>query len=102
MTIGGVYFIWNKVQDVTGDMEGNPALAITKLIGTINPDLEVISVDKTNERDLNKINRGNLSAVFEEEEGSETVDLKTNEAGSMEMKTKDGTLKIGSSGEISA
>ena len=112
--VGGMFFIWNKVQDVTNDMEGNPALAITKLITTINPDLEVVSVDEANntikirqkssnktiELDLNEINQGNLSAVFEGDEGSETVDLKTDNTGSIEVKTKDKTLKIGSSGEI--
>ena len=114
--VGGMFFIWNKVQDVTNDMEGNPALAITKLITTINPDLEVVSVDEANntikirqkssnktiELDLNEINQGNLSAVFEGDEGSETVDLKTDNTGSIEVKTKDKTLKIGSSGEIPA
>ena len=113
--VGGMYFIWNKVQDVTSEMEGNPALAITKMITAINPDLEVISVDEANnkikirqkssnktiELDLDRIKEGNLSAVFEGEDGPETFELNTDDAGSVEMKSGDRTVKIGpDSGEI--
>ncbi len=114
--VGGAFFLWNKVQDVTSDMEGNPALAITKLISTLNPDLEIISVDESNntikirqkssnktiELDLDRIKEGNLSAVFEGEEGPETFEFNTDEAGSVEMKSGNRTVKIGpkASGEI--
>ncbi len=115
--VGGMYFIWNKVQDVTSEMEGNPALAITKMITAINPDLEVISVDEANnkikirqkssnktiELDLDRIKEGNLSAVFEGEDGPETFELNADDAGSVEMKSGDRTVRIGpDSGEIPA
>ena len=109
VVVGGMYFLWNKVKDVAGDMEGNPALAITKVITTMNPDLEVISIDEANntikirqkssnktiELDLDRIKEGNLSAVFEGEDGPETFELKTDDAGTVEMKSGDRTLKIG-------
>ena len=116
--VGAVFFVWNKAQDAIGDMEGNPALAITKLITTMNPDLEVISINEANntikirqkssnktiELDLDRIKEGNLSAVFEGEDGPETFELNTNEAGSVEMKSGGRTVKIGknATGEISA
>ena len=111
--VGGMYFVWNKAQDAISGMEGNPALAVTKLITTMNPDLEVISVDETNnkikirqkssnktiELDLDRIKEGNLSAVFEGEEGPETFEFSADEAGSIQMKSGERTVKIGQ-GEI--
>ncbi len=107
--VGGMYFVWNKAQDAISGMEGNPALAVTKLITTMNPDLEVISVDETNnkikirqkssnktiELDLDRIKEGNLSAVFEGEEGPETFEFNADEAGSVEMKSGERTVNIG-------
>ncbi len=113
--VGVGYFAWNKFQDVTSDMEGNPALAVTKLITTLNPDLEVLSIDEANnkikirqkssnktiELDLDRIKEGNLSAVFEGEDGPESFEFKTDKAGSVEMKSGGRTVKIGK-GEIPA
>ncbi len=107
--VGGMFFVWNKVQEVTSDMEGNPALTVTKLISTLNPDLEVISVDEANntikirqkssnktiELNLDRIKEGNLSAVFEGEDGPETFEFKTDDDGSVEMKSDGRTMKIG-------
>jgi hypothetical protein len=107
--IAGYFFI-QKVKQAGVDpdlMRRNPAMAVTKMIAAVNPNVEVISVDDAkgvivvrNKTD-GKVYRMNFEDVKQgrivmQEEGKApvTVDTKGG-SGSLEIKTPEGTTKIG-------
>ena len=47
VTVGG-FFVANKVKDVAGDFEDNPAMATARMIVKLNPELEEVSTDEEN------------------------------------------------------
>ena len=108
---GGLFFV-HKVKQAGLDpelMQRNPALAVAKMIATVNPDVEVLNVDerrgviRVKDKKTGKI----LIADFEDakngnfkfrEEGGESVTIKgsgSGESGNLEVTSKDGTLKFG-------
>ena len=115
VVVGGGYFFWSKVQEVMSDAEGNPAFAVTEMLTRDKSDLEVVSIDRESnaikirkksseemiELGLDKIKQGDFSAVLEGKEGKKNFEIQTDNAGTVEMKTADSVVHIGS-GKIPA
>ena len=110
--IGGGLFIAHKVKQAGFDpalMRTNPTLAITKMMAAANPDVEVVSVSdrdqKVTLRDkktgktitMNFDDAKNGKFVFQEQ-GKDSVMVSSSGSGgtgSVEIKSADGTVKIG-------
>jgi hypothetical protein len=104
MTVAG-FLVANKVKDVAGDFEDNPAMATARLIVKLNPELEEVSTDedegtitvrntKTGEIvtvNFSDIEEGKFS--FSTDEGEVTVDASgVAESGSVNITTDDGSV----------
>lgn len=109
----GGFFLWNKAKEAGLDpdlIQKKPALAVAKMMVAANPDVELVSVDddkglitvkdkKTGETvtvNLEEAQKGKL--VFKKDGKDEvTIEAKGNEtAGSVEVKSAEGTAKFGS------
>jgi hypothetical protein len=107
------FFVANKVKDVAGDFEDNPAMATARMIVKLNPELEEVSTDeeagtitvrnkKTGEEvtvNFEDIEEGKLS--FTTKEGEVTVDAsELEDSGSLTVTNEDGGV-VFSSGKAS-
>lgn len=113
--LAGGWFVASKVKQAGFDpklMETNPALAVTKLIAALNPDLEVLNVDDARgiitvrDKKDNKIITINLEEakkgrIVFQEQGKEAVTMETSEKG-VEIQSKEGSLRIGTGGAAPA
>jgi hypothetical protein len=119
VSFAGFYFVKSKVKQAGFDtdlLQKNPAMAVTKMITAFNPDLEVVNVDdsrgiitvhdkkqnKTLTINLEDAKKGKL--VFQEA-GKDAVTLETHgdgAAGTMDIKSADGTVHIGAGGKAPA
>ncbi len=99
------FFVANKVKDVAGDFEDNPAMATAKMIVKLNPELEEVATDeeagtitvrnkKTGEEitvNFDDIQEGKLS--FTTDKGEVTVDASDlEESGSMTVTNEEGSV----------
>ena len=97
------FFVANKVKDVAGDFEDNPAMATARMIVKLNPELEEVATDeeagtitvrnkKTGEEitvNFEDIEEGKLS--FTTDEGEVTVDAsELDDSGSFKVTNEDG------------
>ena len=104
ITVAG-FLVANKVKDVAGDFEDNPAMATARLIVKLNPGLEEVSTDEeegtitvrnteTGEIvtvNFDDIENGKFS--FTTDEGEVTVDASgVAESGSVNITTEDGSV----------
>ena len=112
VVIGGGLFIAHKVKQAGFDpglMKSNPALAITKMMAATNPDVEVVSVSDSDQKvtvrdkktgktfTMNFDDAKNGKFVFQEQ-GKDAVVVSssgTGADGSVEIKSADGSVKIG-------
>ena len=115
VVIGGGLFIVHKVKQAGFDpalMKTNPALAMTRMMTAANPDVEVVSVNDRDQRitvrdkktgktvTMNFGDAKNGKFVFQEE-GKDAVVVSSSGSGgtgSVEVKSADGTVKIGGGG----
>ena len=99
------FFVANKVKDVAGDFEDNPAMATARMIVKLNPELEEVSTDEEagtitvrNKKsgeivtvNFDDIEDGKL--VFSTDKGDVTVDAsELEESGSMTVTSEDGSV----------
>jgi len=109
----GGYFVWNKAKEAGFDpelMEKKPALAVAKMMVAANPDVELVSVDDekgvitVKDKKTGKILTVNLEdaqegkITFKGDDKDDEVTLEAKgegETGSLEVKSKEGTTKIG-------
>ncbi len=108
MLLAGGWFVKQKIQQAGLDpqlMQKNPALAFSKLIAAVNPDLEVIQVDDARgtitvrDKKQNKVLTINLEEakkgrIVFREEGKDGVTLESTETG-INIRSKEGTMQIG-------
>lgn len=101
-------FVFNKVKQAGLDpelMQKNPAVAITKMIAAVNPDIEIINVDESRgivtvrDKKQNKVLTLNFEDIKNgkivfEEPGKGKVEIK-GEGGQMQISTPEGTAEIG-------
>jgi len=113
--VGLYFFVMHKAKQAGLDtdlIKHNPALAVAKMTVAANPDLEIISEDddrgiiRVHDRKQNK----NFIVNFEDakkgrltlqEEGKEAVTLSASgegQTGTLEMKSNEGTFKVGGGG----
>jgi hypothetical protein len=109
----GGYFVWNKAKEAGLDpelMQKRPALAVAKIFVAANPDVELVSVDdekglitikdkktgKTVTVNLDQARSGKITFKGEGKDEEITMEAKgEGDTGSLEVKTKDGTAKFG-------
>jgi hypothetical protein len=107
MVTGG-YFVARKAKQFAERVEKNPGLAIARLFAAANPDTEVVSVDEQRERitvrdkktgktiTMNFADAKKGRVVFQD--GKEELTLESHGEGpatTFEMKSKDGSVKMG-------
>jgi len=112
LLVAGGLFVFHKAKQAGLDpdlMRRNPALAVTKMLATVNPDVEVLRVDekrglitlrdkktgKTTTVDFEDVKRGKI--VFEGE-GGEKVTVETSgegETGTVRLKSSEGVVEFG-------
>ena len=104
--IGG-YFVAQKVKDVAGDFEDNPAKAAAELVVKLNPDLEMVEGDdedgsitvrnsSTGEEstfDYSEIAEGRFS--FSNDDGEVRVDAQGGQDGMVTVTSDDGETHVG-------
>ncbi|MBI1786560.1 MAG: hypothetical protein HYR60_03275 [Acidobacteria bacterium] len=113
--VGAGYFVAHKVKQAGFDPElikNNPGLAVTKMLAATNPDIDVVSVNegkglitlkdkktgKTVTVNFEDVKQGKISF---ESEGEPKVTLQASGEGStgaLEVKSAEGSLKIGAGG----
>jgi hypothetical protein len=113
--IGGLtfYYIAHKAKQFANTMEKNPALAIAKMAAAVNPDVEVLSTDENKgtitvrDKKTGKVLTVNLADaqkgkfVFEQDGKKLEMQAHTDgDKGSLELKTNDGTLNLGTNGKM--
>lgn len=104
--VGLGFFAWYKVKQAGLDpelMRKNPALAVTKILATVNPDVEVLGVDeargiiRVREKSTGKILRMNFEDakngkfVFQEE-GKDAVTVDATGKGEVKVSTEQGSM----------
>lgn len=109
LTVGG-FFVARKVEQAGG----NPAFAAAKLIAQMNPEVEVLESNedkgtitvrekktgKVITLDFRDIQKGRM--VFTGEGGEKVEIGGEGKSGSVEVKTREGTMRIGGGGEVNA
>jgi hypothetical protein len=116
-------FVWQKAKDAGLDpdlMERNPALAAAKMAVAVNPEVELVSVDekkgtitikekktgKTVTVTFEDAAEGKMTFKATDEKGEEaemTVEAsREGSSGSMEFKSKEGTVRIGEGASAAA
>jgi hypothetical protein len=109
------FYAMHKVKQAgldSGLMKKNPALATAKMMVTMNPDVELVSSDddagtivvrdkKTGKTTTMKFDPAKKSMVIIDESGKTTTMTTTSEgsSGGIEMKSSEGTVKIGASSD---
>ncbi len=108
------FFVANKVKDVAGDFEDNPAMATARMIVKLNPELEEVSADedagtitvrnkKTGEEitvNFEDIEEGRFS--FTTDEGEVKIDAsELKDSGSMTITNDEGGVVFSTGGELS-
>jgi hypothetical protein len=103
-----MYFIAHKARQVAHSFESNPALAVTRMIAAVNPDVEVLSVDegkgmitvrdkktgKTITMNLHDAQKGKF--VFEQDGNKVEMEAHADgDKGSFELKSNEGSMKFG-------
>ena len=104
-----VFYVVDKAQEAIETSEKQPALAVAKFIAAMDPDIEIVSVDeekglitirntklgKTVTVNVEDARKGKIEFT---EEGKNPVTIEAGgegESGSVEVKTEEGTAKIG-------
>lgn len=116
VVLGG-YFVWNKAKEAGLDpdlMQKRPALAVAKMMVAANPDAELVSVDdekglitirdkktgKTVTVNLEEAKSGKITFKGDGKEEEVTLQAKgEGDAGSLEVKSKDGAVVFGAGSE---
>lgn len=117
VVVAGGYFVLHKVKQAGLDpelMEKNPALAVTKFLTTMNPDIDVLSVDErkgvitVREKDTGKtftmnfedVKQGRIS--FSGDDGEEvTIETRGDgEDGTFEIRSSEGSVSLGRGGQL--
>jgi hypothetical protein len=102
------YFVAQKVKDVAGDLEENPAKTTAELVVKLNPELEMVDSDdgdgtitvrnsRTGEEstfDYSQISEGKFS--FATDEGEVKVDAQGGQEGLVTVTSEDGETVLGS------
>jgi hypothetical protein len=108
------FFIVHKVKQAGLDTElmaSNPGLAITKLIAATNPDVDLVSVDERKgvatlrEKKTGKIVTLNFEDIKNgrmefTDDKNQKVSVNTDTAGAIEVKSAEGTARIGAGGKV--
>src|SRR5581483_6977373 len=112
LLIAGGLFVMHKAKQAGLDpdlMRRNPALATAKLVAALNPDVEVVSVDenrgritfhdkktgKTVTMNAGDVKNGHISFTGDNNESVTFSADGNGQNGSFEVKTKDGTTRVG-------
>ncbi|MFN3322683.1 MAG: hypothetical protein ACK5AZ_04230 [Bryobacteraceae bacterium] len=116
VVVAGGYFVLHKVKQAGLDpelMERNPALAVTKFLTTMNPDIDVLNVDErkgvitVREKDTGKTFTMNFEDVKQgritfSSDGEElTIETRGDgEDGTVEISSSEGTVSLGRGGQL--
>jgi hypothetical protein len=106
--VGLGFFAWYKVKQAGVDpelMRRNPALAMTKILATVNPNVEVLGVDETRgvirvrEKSTGKIMTMNFEDAKQgrfvfQEEGKDAVTVDATEKGGVKVTSDKGSMVI--------
>jgi len=115
--VGLYFFVMHKAKQAGLDPEllkKNPGLASVKMLVALNPDLEMSSVDdsrgiahiydkKKNKHYILSFEDARQGRMTLQEEGGESVTMSTSGSGSngsFEMKSNEGTLKLGGNAQV--
>lgn len=115
LAFAGGLFVAHKAKQAGLDpnlMKRNPALAVTKMIATFNPDLEVLQVDErrgvitVRDKKDNKVLTINLEdakrgKIVFQEQGKDAVTFEGSE-GSLKVQSEEGTMEFGAGGKTPA
>lgn len=115
LALAGGLFVAHKAKQAGLDpdlMQKNPALAVTKMMATFNPDLEVLSVDErrgiitVRDKKDNKVLTINLEdakkgKIVFQEQGKGAVAFEGSE-GSLKVQSDEGTMEFGAGGKAPA
>jgi len=119
LVLAGGFFIAYKAKQAGLDpelMRKNPALAVTKLIAAMNPDIEVLKVDDARgiitvrDKKQNKVLTINLEdakkgRIVFQEAGKEAVSIEAHgdgSSGTLDIKSAEGSMHIGAGGTAPA
>jgi hypothetical protein len=111
VVVGGFLFVASKVKQAGFDpeqLEKNPAMAMTKMLVAINPELELVSVDELGERvtirekatgktltvGFDDIKAGRIKFEAEDEDGPVRGSITAGGQG-LEIQSEEGTMRIG-------
>jgi hypothetical protein len=109
------YFAYRKTQEFASDLEKNPAMTVARMVVAANPDVEMVSIDeakgiivvkdkKTGKQlTVNLEDARNGKFVFQED-GKEAVTIEARgegESGTVELKSDQGTMKLGAGSDAS-
>ncbi|MBZ5533042.1 MAG: hypothetical protein LAO20_16555 [Acidobacteriia bacterium] len=111
--VGLYYYGMHKLEKAgisREQMQKNPALSAAKLAVTVNPDTEIVSSDdnagtmvvrdkKTGKTTKMKFDPQKRTMVITDEKGKETTFSADSEKGNLEIKSDDGTMKIGANAD---
>ncbi|MCX6636434.1 MAG: hypothetical protein NT090_15350 [Acidobacteria bacterium] len=91
VTVGGVWWVGRKVKQVVdpGLASRNPALAAAKMIATLNPDLEIVSMDE---------GRGTITIRNKKENKTITFNAEDVKNGKFSFETEEGKTEIQTGG----
>jgi hypothetical protein len=108
-----MYYIGHKAKQFAHSVEKNPALAVAKMMAAVNPDVEVVSTDENKgtitvrDKKTGKVLTMNLQDAqkgkFVFEQDGQKVEMQAHGAGdkgSLEVKTSDGSMKLGTDGKM--
>ena len=122
IVIGGIvfavamYFVYNKAKQMGLDpelMRKSPAMAVAQFVAATNPDVEILSSDEANATitvkdkktgkvitvSLDDAKNGNITI---KEDGKDEVKIQAKgngESGSLEVKSSEGSMKFGNTGD---
>lgn len=109
VVMAGGYFVYTKAKQ----MADNPGMAVAKILAATNPDVEIVSTDDRKgvitikDKKTGKIVTMNLSDIKDGKltlsDGKESVSLEAKgdgASGGLEMKSSEGTVKIGAGGKL--
>ena len=108
-----MYYIGHKAKQFANTMEKNPALAVAKLVAAVHPDVEVVSTDDAKgtitvrDKKTGKLLTMNLQDAqkgkFVFEQDGQKLEMQAHgdgDKGSLELKSGDGSVKIGTEGKM--
>ena len=117
VVVAGGLFVFHKARQAGLDpdlMRSNPALAVTKFVTAMNPDVEVLSVDdrkgviRVREKSTGKVLIMNFEDAKQgkvkfQEDGKEAVSITASgdgSSGSVEVKSPEGVARFGQGGKL--